>query len=127
MSKYVLDASAIIALLVQEPGKERVAEVIGESCVSAVNLSEVIVKLAQEGMPEPEIHSVVKLLQIQVMDFDIHAAWATARLRPLTRQVGLSLGDRACLGLALQLRLPAMTADRVWALLEIRVPIELIR
>jgi len=54
-------------------------------------------------------------------------ALIAARLRPLTRHLGLSLGDRICLALAIERQCPALTADRNWANLKIGIPIQLIR
>ncbi len=55
----------------------------------------------------------------EVVDFTEDLAWDAARLRPLTKQYGLSLGDRACLALAIKLNVPALTADKEWSKLKI--------
>lgn len=127
MSEYVLDASAILAFLNEEPGSERVGEVLDDAVVSAVNMSEVITKLIDAQMPEHEIELVLSYLSCDVQSYDLDDAWYTARLRPLTKKKGLSLGDRACLGLARKLGLTAVTADRTWQKLKLDVSIELIR
>jgi len=127
VSKYVLDASAILAYLNDEPGGERLEEIIGESCVSAVNLGEVVTRLSDDEVPEAEARTLVSLLKLEVVSFDTHSAWIAARLRPLTRSLGLSFGDRACLALGLHLALPVVTADRIWKNIEVGVSIELIR
>lgn len=128
MSNYVLDASAILAFLNQEKGTERVTEILATGAViSAVNLSEVMTKLIDAGVPEEEINLVISYLNLTVINFDEQSAWYAACLRPLTRNVGLSFGDRACLGLSLQLNLPAVTSDRAWQSLMIGVTIEIIR
>jgi ribonuclease VapC len=84
-------------------------------------------KLIEIGIPEKEIRQVLHYLSCDVIPFDEDAAWYVARLRPLTRHLGLSLGDRACLGLALQLHRTAVTADRSWASLNLDIAIKLIR
>lgn len=128
MSSYVLDASAILAFLNQEPGTDRVSEILAKGAVvSAVNLSEVITKLIEAGVPEEEIRLVLSYLNCTVINFDEQSAWYAALLRPLTKNAGLSLGDRACLGLSLQLNLPAVTSDRAWQSLTIGATIEIIR
>ncbi len=127
MSSYVLDASAILALLNQEPGNNRVSEILGESVISAVNLSEVIAKLIEKNIPEPEIELVFSYLNLEVIVFDKLLALSCAGLRPLTRHLGLSLGDRACLGLAQQLNYTAITTDKAWSKLNIGISIEVIR
>lgn len=128
MSNYVLDASAILAFLNQETGSERVSEILATGAVvSAVNFSEVITKLIEVGVPEEEILLALSYLNCTVINFDEQSAWYAARLRPLTKKAGLSLGDRACLGLSQQLNLPAVTTDRAWLSLTISTTIEVIK
>jgi PIN domain nuclease of toxin-antitoxin system len=127
VSNYVLDASALLAFLNEEPGAERVGELLDSAVVSSVNMSEVITKLIDAQMPETEIELVLSYLSCEVSPFELDDAWHTARLRPLTKKEGLSLGDRACLGLARKLGVPAVTADRAWQRLRLDVPVEVIR
>lgn len=128
MSSGVLDASALLALLNDEPGGQQVAELISQGAIiSAVNLSEVIARLSEFGRPEQEIRQRLSLQALEVIPFDAELAYQTGLLRPLTRQAGLSLGDRACLALALQRDLPAVTADRAWLGLPLDLPIRVIR
>jgi PIN domain nuclease of toxin-antitoxin system len=128
MSRWVLDASAILAFLNKEPGTEKVARILSEGAVvSTVNHSEVIAKLIEAGVPEAKVSVILGYLNYTVINFDEHSAWEAARLRRLTKTAGLSLGDRACLGLALQLNLPVATADRVWEKLSLKLQIEIVR
>jgi len=127
VSKYVLDASAVLALLNQETGKERVEAVLADSCVGAVNYCEVLGKLIDAGLPEEDARESVEMLNVEVVDFDVDLARLAAVLRQRTKKLGLSLGDRSCLALALARRNTAVTAERVWAKLKIGVKIELIR
>ncbi len=66
-------------------------------------------------------------LELDVVDFDIKHAYRAGMLRPLTRHAGLSLGDRTCLALALQLNLPALTTDRAWEDILLNVTVQVIR
>jgi len=127
VSSGVLDATALLALLNQEPGTEEWGAVIGGSVISAVNLSEVVAKLADAGMPEAEIRDALDPLGLEVADFDAEDAYRAGMLRPQTRGFGLSLGDRACLALARQANLPALTADQAWVELRIGVEIRALR
>ena len=127
MSEAVLDASALLALLNQEPGHEEVARTIPDAAISAVNLSEVAAKLAEGGMPEESIREAPEGLALDVHDFGRDLAFQTAMLRPLTKHKGLSLADRACLALGQQLNLPVVTADRVWKELDLEVEVRLVR
>lgn len=126
-SSLVLDASALLALLYLEPGKEVVEEAIPGALMSAVNLSEVAAKLADEGMPEPVVQETLSNIEVEIRPFDSAAAFRAGMLRPLTRALGLSFGDRACLALGLQLGLPVLTADRDWSDLDLGVEVRQIR
>jgi len=129
----VLDASALLALLKGEPGAERVAEALEQGAyLSAVNLAEVLSKLADWGEDPAEAQArmaQVGLLgaTVEVLPFTGEDALEVARLRALTRAYGLSFGDRACLALARRLGLPALTAERAWAELDLGIPVEVLR
>ena len=133
MAAALLDASALLAYLADEPGAGRVQGAIAAgAAVSAVNLAEVLSKLADRGAdPEAAVAALTArgLLgaAVAVEPFSAADAVAAARLRPLTRAEGLSLGDRACLATAQRLGLAALTADRRWAQLHLPVAVELIR
>ncbi len=99
MIKHVLDASAVLAVLNGERGEKKVIPILGESVISSVNLTEVAAKLLEAGMGEADARLAVSVLGIgEIADFTEDLAWDAARLRPLTRQYGLSLGDRALSG-----------------------------
>jgi PIN domain nuclease of toxin-antitoxin system len=96
--------------------------------MSAVNLSEVVAKLVDHGLPEADLHAALDVLGIDVRGFDAETAYAAGELRRTTRDAGLSLGDRACLALAMRLGAVAVTADRAWSrLADGRLRVELIR
>lgn len=44
-----------------------------------------------------------------------------------TKELGLSLADRACMALAVTLGLPLLTADRSWVEVDLPVEIRVIR
>jgi ribonuclease VapC len=116
----VLDASALLTYLRDEPGAELVAEAIADGVViSTVNLAEVLSRSADRGADPAKI--AAKLTQSGLLDgaitvepFTTADAIDAARLRPLTRDSGLSLGDRACLALARRLETQVLTADTAW-------------
>ncbi len=120
MIKNILDASAVLAVLNGEPGEKKVIPILAESAISAVNLTEVAAKLLEAGMDESGARLAVSVLGIgEIVDFTEDLAWEAARLRPVTKQYGLSLGDRACLALAIKLKIPAVTADKEWSKLKL--------
>ena len=123
----VADASAILAALKNEPfGRFHPEQLIG-GAISAVNLSEVLAKLAADGLNEAQANAAADRLNLRVFAFDRQQAGIAAQLWASTRRAGLSFGDRACLALALTLRRAAVTADRAWARVDVGVEIILIR
>ena len=128
MSKAaVLDASALLCLLNGESGSERVIEALPTAVIGAANFAEVVSKLRERGLSAEEVQDVLGSLPLDVRPLSASQAYAIGDLRPTTRNYGLSLGDRACLALAAELGLPALTADQAWAGLDIGVEVELIR
>lgn len=84
-----------------------------------MNLAEVAAKLLEAGMDETDARLAVSVLGIgEIIDFTRDLAWDAARLRPLTKHYVLSSGDRACLALAVKLKVPAVTADKQWSKLK---------
>ena len=114
MSDLVLDASALIAMLNEEPGGARVADVIASSRISTVNYAEVVSHYVRFGMPEREVDAMLDPLPMTIVPADKALAQLAGRLRAVTADAGLSLGDRFCLALAIRDGLPAWTADKVW-------------
>lgn len=122
-----LDASALLAFLFREPGHERVAEALGEACISAVNLSEVLGRFARDGHDPLKVLAQIRISPLEIVPFGSDHAALAASLVPLVRNKGLSLGDRACLALAASRGIPALTADRSWADVDVGVVVGLIR
>lgn len=125
--RFVLDSSALLAFIWSEPGSEVVAGIISHTAISAVNLAEVCTKLADRGMDGQKVKEVLSALAIRTVAFDERQAFMSGELRTATRQYGLSIGDRACLALALSEKATTLTADRVWGELELGIKVQLIR
>jgi ribonuclease VapC len=123
----VLDASALLVLLHDEPGADVVQPLLDGAEVSAVNRSEVVQKTAARGVDVARLRDDVEALGVRVVIFDSDAAEATAALWTATREVGLSLADRACLALAHARGATALTADRAWADVRAGVTVRVIR
>jgi PIN domain nuclease of toxin-antitoxin system len=126
-ARIVLDASAVIAVVKLEPGSDKVADVLDRAVISAVNFSEVITSLGNQGMPMPRILEVLRLLRLEVLPYEEQQAVLTASFRAVTKSAGLSLGDRACLALGRLLAFPVMTGDTVWAKVDVGVDVRLFR
>ena len=124
---YVLDASALLALLQREPGADVVEPLLGRSVISSVNWSEVVQRALIRGVVVEGMRGDLEALGVHILPFGAADAEATAQLWPTTREAGLSLGDRACLSLAEGLGVPALTADRRWAALDLGLEVRLVR
>jgi ribonuclease VapC len=128
MNKVVLDASAILALLNDEPGAEKITpELLSRATTSAVNLAEVQTILVREGGDPDESWALVIDPISDVEPFTAHHARIAGTLIQKTRPLGLSLGDRACLALAIALDAPVYTTDQLWRKLKLGVPIHVLR
>jgi len=127
MSRVILDASALIALLNEEKGSELVESHLPQVVMSTVNMAEVSSYLIMRGFDADEIQQLFLDLAIPTIDYTEQHAYLTAALLPKTKAKGLSLGDRACLSLAIIEKLPILTADKIWATLDLGISITLIR
>jgi len=126
VSKAVLDASAVLAILNSEPGAEKVQS-LGDAVVCAVNLAEVQSKLVSTGIAPEDAWQAASSPVQEIAEFTAEQAKIAGSLTALTRTLGLSLGDRTCLALAIALKAPVYTADRTWKALRLGIPIHVIR
>lgn len=127
MSEIVLDASALLAHILKEPGGDAVGATLADARASAVNLAEVVQRLSDRGLDDRHISELLDELPCRIDPFTAVDGRSAGLLRRDTRRRGLSLGDRACLTLAMSLNLPVLTADRAWAELDLGVEVVLIR
>ncbi len=123
----MLDASALLAMLQNEPGGDLVQELLETAAISSVNWAEVTQKALEGQMEIESLRHDLEALGLGIVPFTAALAETTARLRPVTRKAGLSLGDRACLALAAVLDLPAVTTDRIWPDLGLPLKIRVVR
>jgi len=128
MSKAVLDASAMLAVLRGEPGSEKLpVEMLATAAGSAVNVAEVHTKLVSRGGDADEAWEDALSAVGEVVPFTAEQARIAGGLVKQTRSLGLSLGDRACLALGIALKAPVYTTDRTWKNLNVGVRIHVIR
>jgi PIN domain nuclease of toxin-antitoxin system len=128
MNEVVLDASAILAYIQEERGAENLTkEILDHAVVSTVNLAEVQSKLVKKGHdPEDAWEEILSLVNAEEPFTSDHAKIA-GDLIAKTEKYGLSLGDRACLALAIALKAPVYTTEQLWRNLKVGVPIHVIR
>jgi ribonuclease VapC len=127
--RLVLDASAMLAYLFEEPGGDAVAARLRGSAISTVNWAEVLQKSYERGADVAGLRSDLAVLGAQILHFtEEHAEWVAVAWE-VTRSLGLSLADRACLSLARELGGTVLTAERSWARLpeDVGLDIEVIR
>ena len=127
MRSCVLDASAVLALGHSEDGAQVVAEHLEGAAISTVNWSEVLRRSREKRVAGPHLREALVAAGVAFVPFDESDAETAATLWELTRRMGLSLADRACLALAARLGVPAVTADQAWADLDVGVEIVCIR
>lgn len=127
MAEWVVDASAVLAFLRDEPGGVLVEARLPRSIISSANLAEVASKLTDRGLAESEVRAILGGLSFEIAPVDAALGLRAGLLRSETRAFGLSLGDRMCLALAEREGLPAVTADRAWAETPLGVEIIAIR
>jgi ribonuclease VapC len=128
VSKIVLDASAVLALLNYEPGAEKLTpQLLNNAACSTVNLAEVYGKLVSMGGDPEEAWEDALVPVSDPVPFTGEHAKIAGSLVAQTRSLGLSLGDRACLALGIALKAPVYTADRSWRNLKVGVKIQVIR
>jgi PIN domain nuclease of toxin-antitoxin system len=111
----VLDASALIAFVRQEPGAAVVEEYLADGHASAVNASEFIQKLDQHGARGEDAFATLEALGLRFQPVIRADAVQAAAIHPTTRPYGLAIADRLCLALALRLGLTVCSADTSWA------------
>ena len=126
MSAIVLDASALLAMLKEEPGGDAVAQAVTYARISAVNHAEVVSHFIHAGMPPEAVEAMLRSLPLEVVTADRELATLAGKLRAETAVHGLSLGDRFCLAQALRDHLPAWTADRSWSAVAERIGVEVV-
>ncbi len=127
MSEVVLDASAVLAYLNDEPGSDEVHGVLAHAAISAVNQAEVVTKLAETGHSRDEVSEILGRLDLATIPFDAEQALECGLLRVSSKRFGLSLGDRACIGLAIRRDATAFTTGREWSQLKLAGRIRVLR
>jgi ribonuclease VapC len=124
----VLDTSAALALIYDEPGANKVRAALPGASMSTVNVAEVLTVLIRHGISEPQAIGLLQRLGLKIRDFATDNAIVAARLYTVKAEARrISLGDRACLATAIALGVPAVTADRNWQGLGLPVQVEFIR
>ena len=123
----VLDASALLAYLQDEPGSEVIDQILPESIMSSVNWSEVVQKSIAAGIDTDRMLEEFQALGLNIELFTVEDAELAGKLWKQTYKIGLSLGDRACLSLSMRFGVSVLTSDRVWASLNLPLDVRLIR
>lgn len=123
----VIDTSVVMCVLLREPGRDRALEAMRGATMSCVNLAEVVAKCLERAVREDLATLLLSGREVSIVDFVAEDAALAGQLWTRAPKGRLSLGDRACLATAVRLGATAVTADRVWADLDLPCPIELVR
>jgi len=127
VSSVVLDASAVLAVILAETGAEAIIPRLPGAFLSCVNLAEVATRAFDLGKPLEETAREIGRLPLHIAAYDAEQAYVTASLRAASRPLGLSLGDRACLALAMTRKATVLTGDRNWGKLDVGIDIIVFR
>lgn len=124
---YVLDASALMAVLLEEPGADVVLDAERGSEINIVNVGEVMTVVVERGGNPEDVTELIQQMGLRVRAFRDYHALEGAKLRPPTRRMGLGIGDRTCLAQAASSQMPVLTSDTKWAELDLGIDIRQIR
>lgn len=127
MKRFVIDSSVVLAIVKVEHGRAAATDYVAGAAISSVSLAEIVTKCVEWGLDPDEAVAFVRGAGIDVQDFSGDDAILAGRLAKTAKKGILSLGDRACIATAIRLDATAVTADRVWATLDLPCPVELIR
>lgn len=111
--RVLLDASALLAWLQDEPGSDVVEDYLSEAAVPATNWAEVLQKVDQHGRDASSVAGLIRGLGVTILDVtetDAEAAAGLWRIGP-----SLSLADRICLAMGVARQIRVLTADAAWA------------
>ena len=123
----VLDSSAVLAVFLSERGSAIVAPILQGALISTVNVAEVHARLIALGARADHAWDRLQSVQCEVCLFTADQARTAAELKVITRAYGLSLGDRACLALAIDRKATVYTTDKIWMSLNLGINVEVIR
>lgn len=127
MTPCVFDSSTVIAILNKEPGHDMAEKLISQSLISTVNVTEVAKHLSERIDVFAAVQTVLKSLKYQIIAYSNEQAEYAGFLYRTTAKYGLSLGDRACLALAISKNLPVVTTDKIWANIDLPIDVTLLR
>lgn len=127
MTLRALDSSVIMAIILAEAGQDKAARLAPGALLSSVNLAEIITKCIEKEVSPAIAEEYIRSGNIEIVGFDGDLAMSAGELFKRAKKGVLSLGDRACIATAIQYKATVITADRIWATLDLPCPVELIR
>jgi len=124
----VFDSSAFIALLAKEKGFETIQTHLRNAVISSVNVAEIYKYCIDvQKLTESECQDIIAMSGIKIIDFDEKQSLITAKIYPTTKKYGLSIGDIACVSLAIINNCPIITCDRIWKNIKLNVEFIMVR
>ncbi len=123
----VLDSSAVLAVIHNERGADMVAHRMRGALLSTVNLIEVQSKLILNGAAPDLAWLAIASFQFEICPLDADQSRLASGWAKMAKPLGISLGDRVCLALAMQRNATVFTSDRAFGKMTVPIKIELIR
>lgn len=125
----LLDASAVLAYVLEQDGSETVEKVLPLGSITSVNLTEVLYKARERGyrndLPGLQLRLVrTGLTVVDVTEADAGQAAeliANSRSKAKPGDDSLSLGDGICIAVAIRLKALLVGDDRYWETLDLPV------
>ena len=119
----VLDSSAVLAVLLNEPGADRAEAAFEQGVITAASLTEILSKALKFGFDLQSAYERVVSFGLTVHPVDEAQAFLAAEISKAPRELNLSLGDRLCIALAMTLRVELLTGDTGMSLYDAGIPI----
>lgn len=123
----VLDSSAILAVLLAEPGAHNVVASFHDGVLSTVSLAEILSKAERKGIDSEEAYARILAYGLRIVPVEEQHARIAAKISLAPRELDLSLGDRLCIALAVALNCALLTSDRGMLRLPVGIPIRSFR
>ncbi|OJX10424.1 MAG: hypothetical protein BGO77_02295 [Caedibacter sp. 37-49] len=120
-NNVILDASALLVLLKNEPGADMIEPLLGRIIMSSISVSEVAASLLNSDMTLQECQEAILPFISTIVPFNEEQAFLAAELEKQIKDYDLSLADKACLALAQQMKLPLYTANKNWEKLQLEM------
>jgi len=127
MSIFVLDRSAIVAVIRRELGAEKVLPHLYGGLVSVETIADLLSEAARHGSCIQTALERLKQLQLEIVPFSETHAVLLAELSSLAEKIGITRSDLAVLSLAAERKATILTANEALSKVKCGAKIRLFR